>query len=285
MADLDPERSSRIAHAPAPREGVPTGSTCTGAAVIHVAGAADRATSAPRRRCDAPGDVRRPPGWMLRARDNSALEVETPLAKQPLLLAVARRGVPGVVEASLTPAVIFVVTNACSGTRWAMLAVFVWGCVSFLWRRSRGHRLPALVIVALCGLVFRTLVGIASGSALVYFLQPVAMTIGIAGVLLVSVVIGRPIVARIAHDFCPIPPDVAGRASVVQLFAGLTVLWAVAQLLTAAATLVLLFSLDTSLFVILKPVMSLTISAGAVAITAWAALRVAHREELVFVTD
>jgi hypothetical protein len=72
---------------------------------------------------------------------------------------------------------------------------------------------------------------------------------------------------------------------VVQLFAGLTVLWAVAQLLTAAATLVLLFSLDTSLFVILKPVMSLTISAGAVAITAWAALRVAHREELVFVTD
>jgi hypothetical protein len=199
-----------------------------------------------------PDDVEHAAGWMLRARDNDALDVETPLAKQPLLLAVARRGVPGIIEASLTPAVIFVVTNACSGTRLAMLAVLVWGCVSFLWRRSRGHRLPALVVVALCGLVFRTLVGVASGSALVYFLQPVAMTVGIAGALLVSVVIGRPIVARIAHDFCPIPPDVARRASVMQLFAGLTVLWACAQLLTAGATLVLLFSLDTTLFVIVK---------------------------------
>jgi hypothetical protein len=219
---------------------------------------------------------------MLQPRDDASRDTGSPIAKQPLLLAVARRGFPGIVEASLTPAVIFLVANACSGTRWAMLAVFAWGCVSFLWRKYRGHRLPALVVVALCGLIFRTVVGVASGSAFAYFIQPVAMTVGIAAVLLASLVIGRPVVARIAHDFCPIPPDVAQRPSVVQLFAALTVLWAVAQLLTAAATLVLLLSLDTSLFVILKPVASLSISATAIALTVWAALRAAHREELVF---
>ena len=127
-----------------------------------------------------------------------------------------------------------------------MLAVFGWGCLTFLWRKYRGNRVPALVVIALCGLIVRTLIGVASGNAFVYFVQPVAMTVTIAAVLLVSVVIRRPIVARIAHDFCPIPPDVATRPSVVQLFATLTVLWAAAQLLTAAATLTMLLCLNTT---------------------------------------
>lgn len=221
---------------------------------------------------------------MLRPRTGAPEQADAALAKRPLLRAVARRGLPGLLEASLTPAAIFLVTKSVLDTRSAMLAVLAWGLVSFLWRRYRGHRFPALVIVALCGLVIRTVVGVASGSAFAYFAQPVATMVGIAAVFLASVLVGRPLVARVAHDFCPIPPDVAERPSVMQLFAGLTVLWACAQLLTAAATLGMLMSLDTSLFVVLKPVVSLSISAAAIAVTVGWALRVARREELVFAT-
>jgi hypothetical protein len=127
-------------------------------------------------------------------------------------------------------------------------------------------------------------VGVASGSTFAYFAQPVATAVGVAGVFFLSVLVGRPLVARVAHDFCPIAPDVATRPAVVQFFGGLTVLWAGAQLLTAGATLGMLLSLDTGLFVVLKLVISLGISAAAVAVTISWALRVAHREELVFAT-
>jgi len=206
------------------------------------------------------------------------------LPRQRLLLAVARRGLPGILEASLIPAVIFLLANTFLGVRGAMVAVLVWGCASVSWRCHRGRAVPTLVIVALCGLAVRTLVGVASGSTFAYFVQPIATTIAIASVLVLSVLLGRPMVSRFAHDFCPISSDVAKRPAVIELFAGLTVLWAAAQLVTAAATLGMLLSLNTTLFVLLKPVVTMGISAVAIAVTIWWALRTAHREELVFAT-
>ena len=226
-----------------------------------------------------------PQSFILRPRADSAPhDAARALPKQPLLKAVARRGLPGILEASLTPAAIFLVTNSLIGTRSAMLAVLIWGCGTFAWRKTRGRTPPALVLVALCGLTVRTLVGVASGSTFAYFAQPIATMLAIAAVFFASVLLGRPLIARIAHDFCPIAPEVATRPEVIRLFAGLTVLWASAQILTAAATLGMLLSLDTTLFVVLKPMMSLSISASAIAITIFWALRVAHREELVFAT-
>jgi hypothetical protein len=216
--------------------------------------------------------------------DGSPHEAEAALPKRPMLVAVARRGLPGIIEASLIPAAIFLLTNSFLGTRSAMLAVLLWGCASFTWRKHRGRAMPTLVIVALCGLAVRTLVGVLSGSTFAYFAQPIATMIAIASVFLLSVLLGRPVVAHIVHDFCPIDPDVAKRPAVIQLFAGLTILWAVAQLITAAATLTMLLSLDTTLFVVLKPVVTMSISAAAVTATIWWALRAAHREELVFAT-
>jgi hypothetical protein len=221
---------------------------------------------------------------MLQPRSGTTHEPHAALPKRPVLLAVARRGLPGIIEASLIPAAIFLLTSSFLGASSAMLAVLLWGGACFLWRRHRGRTTPTLVAVTLCGLAVRTLVGVVSGSTFAYFVQPIATMIAIATVFVLSVVLGRPMVAHIAHDFCPIAPDVAKRPAVIELFAGLTVLWAAAQLLTAAATLTLLLSLNTTLFVVLKPVVTLGISAAAVAVTIWWALRTAHREELVFAT-
>ena len=197
---------------------------------------------------------------------------------------MARRSLPGIVEASFIPAAIFLLSSSFLGARSAMVAVLVFGCVNVIWRRSRGRALPSLVVLALLGLGIRTLVGLVSGSTFAYFAQPIATTLAIAVVFFVSVIAGRPVVARIAHDFCPIAPDVSTRPAVIRLFAGLTVLWAAAQLVTAGTTLTLLLSLDTSWVVVVKPVASLAISAAAITITVMWALRTAHREELVFAT-
>ena len=94
--------------------------------------------------------------------------------------------------------------------------------------------------------------------------------------------IGRPVIARLADDFCPIAPEVASRPAVAQLFAGLTVLWAGVHLLTAATTLGMLVTMPVPMFVAVKTVACLGITVGAVIVTILWALRTAHREHLVF---
>jgi hypothetical protein len=222
------------------------------------------------------------PSWSLSPRPDDDATPHSPLPRRHVLTAVARRGLPGIIEASLVPSAIFLVVAATFSATAAMIAVLVWGYATMTVRAVRGRRVPSLLVLAMLGLTVKTLVGVVSGSTFAYFLQPVATTLAIAGVFVLSVMFDRPLIARIAHDFCPISPEVAARPSVMRLFAGLTLLWATVQLVNAGATVGMLVSLPTTLFVVLKPAASLLISATAVVITVWWALRTAHREELVF---
>jgi hypothetical protein len=199
-----------------------------------------------------------------------------------VLAAVARRGLPGIIEASVVPSALFLLVTGSFGATAAMVAVLVWGYGTMLRRVVRGKEVPSVLVLAMFGLTIKTIVGVVSGSTFAYFLQPVATTVAVGAAFFASVLVGRPLIARIAHDFCPISPEVAARPAVVRMFVGLTILWATVQLANAGATLGMLFSLPTTLFVVLKPASSLLISAAAVAITVCWALRIAHREELVF---
>ncbi len=221
--------------------------------------------------------------WMLvpRAHDDDS-SGRHHLPKIPVLLAVARRGLPRIIEATVIPAIVFVVVNATLGTAAAMVAVLVWGYGMIVARRLLRRPIPALLMIATLGLTVKTLVGVVSGSAFAYFLQPIATTVAVGAVFFASVLIGRPFIARVAHDFCPIPPEVAGRPSVIRLFAGLTLLWAAVQLVNAAGTFGMLVSLPVGEFVALKTVMSLALSGAAVAITIVWALRTAKQERLMF---
>ncbi len=224
-----------------------------------------------------------PPTWSLSPRsDDDQKTGQSTLPRRHVLTAVAKRGLPGIIEASLVPSAIFLVVTAIFSATTAMIAVLVWGYATILLRVLRGREVPSVLVLAMFGLTTKTLVGVLSGSTFAYFLQPAATTIAVGALFFGSVLVGRPLIARIAHDFCPISPEVAARPAVVRLFVGLTLLWAAVQLVNAGAMLSMLFSLPTTLFVVLKPAASLLITAAAVVITVCWALRIAHREELVF---
>jgi len=224
-----------------------------------------------------------PPDWSLSVRsDDDTHATKSELPRRHVLAAVARRGLPGIIEASLVPSAIFLIVTGSLGAITAMIAVLVWGFATILRRIVRGRDVPTLLVLAMFGLTVKTLVGVISGSTFAYFLQPIATTVAVGALFFGSVLIGRPLIARMANDFCPISAEVASRPSVVRLFVGLTFLWASVQLINAGATLGMLFSLPTTLFVVVKPAVSLLISAAAVTITVCWALRTAHREELVF---
>ena len=222
--------------------------------------------------------------WMLvaGAHSKATRDGRAVLSTRPVLLAVARRGLPNLVEATIVPAVLLLVLVSTIGPAVAMAAVLVWGYGAILRRVLRAERIPAILMLATLGLTMKTLVGLLSGSTFAYFLQPVATTVVLSGVFLGSVLIGRPVIARLAHDFCPIAPEVANRPGVVRLFAGLTILWAGVHFVTAATTLGMLVSMSVPMFVALKTVACLGITVAAIVITVGWALRTARREQLTF---
>ena len=115
----------------------------------------------------------------------------------------------------------------------------------------------------------------------IYFLQPVVTTLALAVVFLGSLLFGRPIIGRLASDFCPLSPEIANRPAILRLFWGLTLLWAGVHVLTAAATFGLLVSLPTQTFVALKSLVCLAITVVAIVLTVSWSIRTARAEDLV----
>ena len=203
------------------------------------------------------------------------------ISRLRVLAVLGRRSLPSLLEATVVPAIVFYVFLVNIGPGAAMLAVLVWSYGAVIRRLVSGHRIPAILMLAVLGLTIRTILGITSGT-FIYFFQPVVTTLALAAVFLGSLLFGRPIIGRLAHDFCPLAPDIARRPGVVRLFTGLTVLWAAAHLLTAAATFGMLVSLPTTTFVALKSVVSFGITVAAVVLTVSWSIRTAHAEDLVF---
>jgi len=163
----------------------------------------------------------------------------------------------------------------------AMLAVLTWSYGAVIRRLVGGHGIPGVLQLAVIGLTVRTIVGILSGTFM-YFLQPVATTLALALVFFGSLMFGRPMIARMASDFCPLAPEVACRPGVVRLFSGLTLLWAGVHLLSAATTFSLLVLLSTPTFVAVRSFVSLAITVSAVVLTVSWSIRTARAEDLVF---
>ena len=75
----------------------------------------------------------------------------------------------------------------------------------------------------------RTAISLASGSTIVYFLQPSLGTALVASAFLISVPLGRPLAGKLAADFCPLPDEMYANEHVRQFFRRISLLWAFAQ--------------------------------------------------------
>jgi hypothetical protein len=203
------------------------------------------------------------------------------VSRRQVLAVVVRRGGPKLVEATLVPGVLFYVCLVWGGLGLAYLTALTWvyGCLVRRWVQRR----PISVLLALAsvGITARTAVAVWSGSAFIYFVQPVAGTVLTGAVFVVSLVIDRPLVGRFAGDFWPMTPEVAENPGIVSLFRGLTVLWAGVNLTTAALTFGLLLSLPLATFVAVKQITGLGITVAAIAVTIIWSHRIACREGIV----
>ena len=201
-------------------------------------------------------------------------------SKLRVLSAVLRRLAPDLIEASVIPTALFTVTFLTVGTFAAYVVALAWSYVAIGRRVFTGRPVPTLIFLASIGITARTGLALASGSTFVYFAQPVLGKLALSATLLASIVTGRPLVTRFAHEFCRMSPEIDTRPAIVQLYRRLTYLWVVVNLAAAAVTVTLLLTTQASVFVTVKPLAVGTLTALGVGLTVSASVQAARSEGL-----
>jgi hypothetical protein len=208
-------------------------------------------------------------GWLLRPSRCRVVE------------AVVRRLVPYLIEATVIPTALFYALLVVGGMPWALGGALAWNLACTCRRLTMRRPVPGLLVLATSGLVVRTIVYAAGRDEFVYFVQPIARASLTGGLFAVSVVVGRPLIARFANDFCPLAPHVTARSGVGRLFRRLTMLWAAVNVIVAGSGLVLLLTLPVAAFVVTAAVAAWTVTAAAVVVTVADSVATARREGLV----
>jgi uncharacterized membrane protein len=180
---------------------------------------------------------------------------------------IARRSLPNLFEATIVPLGIFYLALHFAGMVGAIVLGLAW-CYGAIARRAlRRERIPGILLIGAALMTARTVVALATGSMFLYFLQPTLGTVAVAGAFLLSVPLRRPLAARLADDFCPLPSGFAGHPHVARFFRNISLLWAGVYLSNAGLTMWLLLSQPVERFVWMKPLVSWGLTGTAIAVS------------------
>jgi hypothetical protein len=155
-----------------------------------------------------------------------------------------------VLEAVVGPLALFYGVLLIGGFRGAIMAALAWSYLALVRRIRRGERISTLLLVGTVLLTARTVISFVTGSAIVYFAQPMATALVASLVLIGSAALGRPFTQRFVHDFCPIDPELLARPRIRQFFIRISLLWATVLMFNAGFTIWLLLSSSLRTFVL-----------------------------------
>ena len=184
------------------------------------------------------------------------------LVVMPARLRLAIDVVLHLAEAVIIPMAVFYAIVVSLGLNSALLGALGWAVLAVVARLVRGTRPPILLLMATGMALLQAGITFAANSATVYFLQPTVATYVFGAALLITLPWERPLIQRLAHDFCPLPDDVVGNRHLRRFFQRLSALWGVVLLVNASLTLGLLLTLSTSWSVPLAAVASLPVFAA-----------------------
>jgi hypothetical protein len=173
----------------------------------------------------------------------------------PNLRSMLRHAVPNIVEGKVVPLVLFVAFLEVLGMVWALLVALSWSVGAIVVRTVTGRRVPGRVVLSATTLAARTVAALATGSMVVYFLQPTVTTFVVGFAFLVSVPLGKPLARKLAFDLLPFDDGTKSHPLVERFFVRLSLFWAFTSLVNASITIWLLLTQSTTTFVLVKSVL------------------------------
>lgn len=153
---------------------------------------------------------------------------------------------------SLLPMAVFYSAMALYGVRAAALVTAALYYAGLLSRIIRRQPVLAAALFAAGLLGLRTVIVFITGSAFLYFLQPVAGTVAVATAFAATTIAGRPVLERFAHEFCPIAPELSAHLRSAQFFSWLSLIWTLTYGVNAVGTVWLLTTSSLHGFIMVK---------------------------------
>lgn len=188
-----------------------------------------------------------------------------PVLHMPAPRAALRHAVPVVLEGVVGPIAVFYLALLAAGLHGALIAALCWSLVAYFRRVLRRERVSTVLLLDLVLLTIRTTVAYLTGSAVLYFIQPMAWSVLVALVLIGSAIVRRPFTQRFAQDFCPLDPAVLARPRVQRFFVQVSLLWAGVLIANTGIVLWLLLSSSLRTFVLERTGVAWSLTAAAVA--------------------
>lgn len=199
----------------------------------------------------------------------------------PHLRDIAARVSVSLLTAVVVPAVLFAASVVIFNVAVAMVVALGWTAGVISWRAVTGRCVSVLLLLTGAIMAIKTGITFATGNTFIYFVQPVFVDAVVAALFLSSLWSARPLVARLAPDFCPMGSELAARPAIRRLLRSLTLMWGLVILVKGGVTLWLLLSLSTVDFVLVKSGAIMTLTATAVAATVLWAAAVGRKEGLI----
>jgi len=170
-------------------------------------------------------------------------------------------------ETVLAPLGLFWLMLTLTNLTGGLVAALSWALGVLLCRVVTRSPIPAVLWLTTGLLVIRTAIGYATGSVFLYFLQPTLQNFVIAFVLLATVGLRRPLIARLADDFCAFPVALTSNVRVQRFFRRVSLLWALVFLTNGAATLWVLARATLGNFLMVTTAGSFSLVAAAAAVS------------------
>jgi hypothetical protein len=192
------------------------------------------------------------------------------ILRLPSLRAVVRHATPALLESTIVPGALFYLVLLLDGFHGALIAALAWSFLALGRRLVGGHKVPAVLVLSVVLVSARTLVAYVTGSAFLYFVQPTASTFLVAILFLVTAVARRPIIEKLARDFCPLDPEMFARPFVRRFFMRLSLLWFVVLATQAGFIMWLLLESSVRTFVVERSLVSAVLTVGGIVLsTLW----------------
>jgi hypothetical protein len=197
----------------------------------------------------------------------------------PRLRDLARHALPHVLEGTIIPFAVFYLALWEWGTMVGIVAALAWSWAALGYRVVRRRSVSGLLLIGIAGFTARSLIGLASGSAFVYFLQPSLATACVGAAFLFSIPAGRPLAERLARDFVPFPPGYLKRPVIRRVFMQITAIWALVMLLNAFGSVGLLLTQPIATYLPARTAASGLLTVGGVLASLWWFKRALRKHE------
>ena len=155
----------------------------------------------------------------------------------------------------MIPLLVFVGLLRLAGMAPALIGALAWSGLALLRRVLKKQTVSGILVLTTLALTARTIAALATGSLLVYFLQPTVATSMVGAAFLLSVPLGRPLAERLALDLCPFDDETRSHPVLQRFFRHLSLWWGFTSMINFAITLWLLLTQSATTFVLVKSVL------------------------------